>query len=64
MRLVATKQMVEEEGMNVMNVRVVKLMVKMKTVSRGIEGKVERFMPGDTVIFVTRLHRLEQCKPR
>ena len=54
--------MVEEEVMAMTNVRVVKLMVKMETVPRGMEGKVERFMPGDTVIFVTRLHSMGQCK--
>ena len=61
LKLVATKQMMEEE---VMNVRVVKLMVKMKTVPGSMVVKVDRFMQGDTVIFVTRLHRVEQCKTK
>ena len=62
--MVATKQMVEEEVMDVTNVRVVKLMVKMKTVPECVEGKVERFMPRDTVIFMISLHRMEQCRTR
>ena len=62
--MVATRQMVEEEVMDVTNVRVDKLMVKMETVPVGMEGKVERFMPRDTVIFVISLHRMEQCKTR
>ena len=64
LRLVTTRQMVEEEVVYVMNVRMVKQMVEMRTVPGGMEEKVVRFMPGDTVIFVTRLHRMGQCKTK
>ena len=64
LRLVATRQMLEEEVVYVMNVMMVKQMVEMVTVPRCIEGEVVRFVQGDTVIFVTRLHSMGQCKAK
>ena len=55
------KGMEEEAGGDRM---MVKQKVNMMTVPRCVEEEVVKFMQGDTVIFVTRLHRMGQCKAK